>query len=84
MLAASQRNTELPFEIYKSTNFLSFPTVECNDSGFCLLFFLVFLLSFFFVKDQIASFHLKQIVVVLSAVCVFISLHELTSMAFPF
>ena len=36
-------------------------TVKCNDS---VSFF--FLFSFFFVKDQIASFQLKEIVVFLN------------------
>ena len=46
---------------------LDISTVKCNDSiSFSFLF------SFFFVKDQIASFQLKQIVVFLKcSACVF-------------
>ena len=48
-------------EIYNS-NFLSFvfTVMKCNDSVSFSFFF-----SFFFTKKQIASFHSKQIVVVL-------------------
>ena len=41
-----------------------------------LLAFLSCFLLFFFVKDQIASFQLKQIIVFLCSVYVFISLRD--------
>ena len=46
-------------------------TVKCNDSG-SLFFLFVFFFFVFFLKDRIASFQLKQIVVFLKcSVCVF-------------
>ena len=51
---------------------LAIYTVKCNDS---VSFSFLFPCFFFFVKDQIASFQLKKIVVFLCFVCVFISLH---------
>ena len=48
--------------------FLSFPTVKCNDSVS---------FSFFFVKDKLASFKLKQTVLFLKCpMCAFISLRD--------
>ena len=46
-----------------SFDLLAIFKVKCNDS---VSFFLVSLFSFFFVKDQIASFQLKEIVVFLN------------------
>ena len=40
-------------------NLLPIYTIKCDDS--VSFFFLVSLFSFFFVKDQIASFQLKEI-----------------------
>ena len=61
-------------EIYNS-NFLSFP--PSSVMILVAFFVVVFLSSFFFVKDQIASFQLKQIVVVLKCrVCVISSLRD--------
>ena len=58
-------------------NLLPIYTIKCDDS--VSFFFLVSLFSFFFVKDQIASFQLKEILLCFwtkCSVCVFISLRD--------
>ena len=61
-----------------SFDLLAIFTVKCNDSVSFSFLFPCFL--FLFVKDQIASFQLKEIVVFLNLckcfVCVFISLRD--------
>ena len=56
------------------------PWLFSPSSVMILLPFLSWFLLFFFVKDEIASFQLKQIIVFLNyrkcSVCVFISLHD--------
>ena len=54
---SSETNVMLSFDL------LAIFTVGCNDS---VSFSLLFPVSFFFVKDQIASFQLKEIVVFLN------------------